>query len=93
MAGPTACSMRVCELPRRLDVVGQHQDLLGKQAFLGVEEPFDALDDDARLARARTGDDHRRSVAMLDDQTLLGVSGGSWRSVAAGGLTTMALAP
>jgi hypothetical protein len=59
------------ELARCLHVVGQDEDLLGEEVFLGLEEPPDALDDDAGLARAGTCDDHDRSVGMLDDAPLL----------------------
>ena len=58
------------ELSRGLDVVGQDQDLLGEQAIRVFEEPLDALDDDARLARPRAGNDHCRSVPPFDDAAL-----------------------
>jgi hypothetical protein len=58
------------KFPGRLNVVGQDEDLLGKQAFLRLEKPFDTLDNDARLACSRTGYDYRRSIAELDDAAL-----------------------
>ena len=36
-----------------------------------LEQPADALDDDARLARAGARDDDDRPVAILDDRALL----------------------
>ncbi len=61
----------VLKLARGLDVVGEYQDLLGKQAILVGQQPADALDDDPRLAGAGTGDDHGGTVAVLDDALLL----------------------
>ena len=83
----------LAQLARRLDVVGQDEQLLGEEVVLRLEQPADALDDDAGLARARAGDDHDRAIAMLDDGPLrigereLGLA----RSVAAGGATAMVL--
>ena len=66
----------LAELPGRLDVVGQDEDLLGEHrgfaALRSAEQPAHALDDDARLAGARAGDDDERPVAPLDDPPLLG---------------------
>ena len=59
------------ELARRLDVVGQDEDLLGEEVLLGLEEPLDALDDDPGLAGARPRDDNDRPIGVLDDAALL----------------------
>ena len=72
------------ELPGRLDVVGQDQDLLGEERVLragrvrgrawpalGLEQPAHTLDDDPRLAGPRARDDDRRPILELDDAPLL----------------------
>ena len=60
----------LAQLAGRLDVVGQDEQLLGEEVVLGLQQPADALDDDAGLARSRACDDDDRAVAMLDDGPL-----------------------
>jgi hypothetical protein len=59
------------QLTRRLDVVGQDEELLRKEVGLRLEEPRDSLDDDACLPGASTRDDDERPIAMLDDRPLI----------------------
>ena len=84
--GPDALVDPLAQLARRLDVVGQDEELLGQEVLLRLEQPADALDDDAGLAGARAGDDDDRPVAMLDDGPLLigqrEVLGAQWRPAA-----------
>ena len=62
----------VAELGRGPDVVRQDEDVLGGEVRVLVEKVADALDDDGRLARPGTGEDHQRPVAPLDGRALLG---------------------
>src|SRR5207244_4600488 len=61
----------LAELAGGLDVVGQDEDLLGKEVVLGLEEVSDALDDDTRFAGSCAGNNHQRTIAVLDDLALL----------------------
>ena len=68
--GANALVDPLAQLARRLDAVGQDEQLLGEEVLLGFQQPVDALDDDAGLASSRAGDDHDRAMPMLDDRAL-----------------------
>ncbi len=59
------------ELLGRLDVVGQDEQVLGQDVVAVLQEKANPLDDHARLAGARPGDDHQRPIAQFDDAALL----------------------
>ena len=65
---------------RRVGVVVDHPDPGGHREDrprlrAGLDQPRDAVDEHARLAGPRAGENHQRAVAVLDGGPLLGVEG------------------
>ena len=69
---------------------GEEEDALGRDAAL--DQVRDAVDERARFARARAGDDEQRPVAEGDGARLLRIEGGRERRLVRGGKLSRARA-
>ena len=73
-SAPSSASTRVAHFLGGLVGEGDGEDLVGLRVAVG-DEVRDAMRDDARLARARAGEDQQRAVDVQDRFALFGVEG------------------